>query len=175
MNLRVIEGGKHPKSKAQAAEVIGYAVESDLEGGFLVHAAPSVWACCLESAVLYETPSQAWASAKRRGSALAEAIAVVREHDGSLSWSPVADPSKATEGDWIVWFELKSGGRRLYVVKNGKSVTGSAQRTDAKGYKNKLTAEKVAQALADGTAAGVEQVTAGKKLGLVAAAAKSSN
>ncbi|NWD57167.1 hypothetical protein HX878_20765 [Pseudomonas veronii] len=164
MNLRVIEGGKHPKSKAKAAEVIGYAVESDLEGGFLVNAAPSVWAICLESAVRYETPSQAWASAKRRGSALAEAIAVVREGDGSLSWEPVADPSKSTEGDWIVWFDSKSGGGRLYVVKNGKRGTASSRRTDAKGYKNKLAAEKVAQQFADGVAAGIEQVTAGSGL-----------
>lgn len=155
MILRVIEGGKNLKSKAKAAEVIGYAVESGQECGFLVNAAPSVWAICLESAVRYDTPSQAWASAKRRGSALAEAVAVVREGDGSLSWEPVADPSKATEGDWIVWFE--SEGRRFYVV---KSRTASSKRTDAKGYKNKLAAEKVAQKFADGRAAGIEQVTA---------------
>lgn len=162
MNLRVIEGGKPPKSKAKTAVVIGYAVESDLEGGFLVNAAPSVWATCLESAVRYETPSQAWTSAKRRASALASAIAVIREGDGSLSWEPVADPSKATEGDWIVWFELKPGGGRLYVVKNGKGVAASTRRVDAKGYKNKLAAERVAKQLADGGAAGVEQIMADK-------------
>lgn len=155
MKLRVIEGGKQLKT----TEVIGYAVESDMESGFLVHAAPSVWAMCLESAVLYETPKQAWASAKRRGSAMAEAIAVIREGDGSLSWQPVADPSKAIAGDWIVWLQSEPDGSRLYVVKNGKRATVSTQPTNAKGYKNKLAAEKVAQGFVSAVATGVEQVT----------------
>jgi len=94
MKLRVIEGGKQSPSKDKAAEVIGYAVESELEEGFLIHTTPSVWLFDLESAVLYGTPSQAWTSAKRRYRAVARAVEVVREADGSLSWMPVADPAK---------------------------------------------------------------------------------
>jgi hypothetical protein len=159
MTLRVIEGGMQSPSKVKAAEVIGYAVESELEEGFLVHASPSVWHFDLASAVLYETPNQAWASAKRRSSALAKAVEVVREPDGSLSWKPAADPAKATEGDWVVWFELIPGGDRMYVVKNGKRVIASKHLADAKGYKTKLAAEMAVPKFAT-EKAGVEQLKA---------------
>ena len=142
-------------------KIIGYAVESSLEGGFLVHASPSVWVTCLESRVRYETAAQAWASAKRRGSALAFAIAVIEHDNGLLSWEPVPDPSKASGGDWIVWFELKPGTIRLYVVKTGKRMAASNQPSDAKGYKTKLSAEKVAEKLSlGGTPSGIQQITA---------------
>jgi hypothetical protein len=157
MMLRVIEGGKQSPSKVKAAEVIGYAVESELEEGFLVHASPSVWHFDLASAVLYETPNQAWASAKRRSSALAKAVEVAREPNGSLSWKDVADPAKATENDWIVWFEPKIGSKRMYLVKSGKPMRASTRRTDAKGYKTKQAAEMVARKF-DGISAGVEQL-----------------
>jgi hypothetical protein len=145
----------------QMGKIIGYAVESGLEGGFLVHASPSVWVTCLESTVRYETAALAWASAKRRGSALASAIAVIEHDDGSLSWEPIPDPSKASGGDWIVWFELKPGARRLYVVKTGKRIAASNQPGDAKGYKTRGAAEKIAEKLSlGGSPSGVQHITA---------------
>jgi|GEM_PF-3095736 len=159
MKLRVIEGGKQPSDKGKAPKVIGYAVESEHEEGFLVHASPSVWHFDIESAVLYETPAQAWASAKRRRSMRACAVEVVREGDGSLSWEPVADPATATEGDWVIWFELKTGSQRLYLVKTGKRMIASDRRTDAKRYKTKQAAEMVVRKFIECTAAGVEQLT----------------
>ncbi len=141
--------------------IIGYAVESDLEGGFLVHASPSVWVTCLESAVRYETAALAWASAKRRGSSLASAIAVIEHDDGSLSWEPIPDPSKASGGDWLVWFELKPGARRLYVVKTGERIAASNDLGDAKGYKTMEAAKEVAEKLSlGGSPSGVQQITA---------------
>ncbi len=142
-------------------KIIGYAVESGLEGGFLVQASPSVWVTCLENTVRYETAAQAWASAKRRGSALASAIAVIEHEDGSLSWEPVPDASKASGGNWIVWFELKPGAKRLYVVKTGKRLAASNHPGDAKGYKTKRSAEQVAEELSlRGNPSGIQQITA---------------
>lgn len=143
------------------AKVIGYGVESDMEGGFLAEPSPSVWVCSLESAIRYETPAQAWASAKRRPSAFASAIAITQDEDGTLSWESVPDPAKASGGDWIVWFEPKPGARRMFVMKNGKQIVASSRRSDAKGYKMKSAAEKLASQMTEkGAVAGVEQLTA---------------
>ncbi|SDJ08041.1 hypothetical protein SAMN05216588_1483 [Pseudomonas flavescens] len=141
--------------------VIGYGVESEMEGGFLIAEKPSVWGFSLESAARYDTPGEAWTAANRRQSALAVAIEIILEDDGEICWEPLPKPEKAKGGQWIVWMETTPGGRRMYVMKTGRSITLSNARSDAKGYKLKAAAEKLAAKLAEeGSATGVQQLTA---------------
>lgn len=142
-------------------KVIGYGVESGLEGGFLVDVSPSHWVYCLEAAIRYETQSQAWAAANRRQHALAAAIEIIQEEDGSLAWEPLPLPSKATSGSWVISVQLKPEARIMYVVNGGKRVKLSSERIDAKGYKLQSAAEKLARDLTEkGMLAKAEQITA---------------
>jgi hypothetical protein len=78
-----------------------------------------------------------------------------------LSWEPIPDPSKASGGDWIVWVELKPGARRLYVVKTGRRIAASNHPGEAKGYKTREAAEKVAEKSSlGGSPSEVQQITA---------------
>lgn len=141
--------------------VIGYGVESDFEGGFLVEASPSLWHYSVEAAIRYETPAQAWAAANRRQHALAAAIEIIQEEDGSLTWEPLTRPSKAEGGSWVVSVKLKPEARTMYVVSGGKRVKLSTERIDGKGYKLQSAAEKLARDLTEkGMVAKAEQITA---------------
>lgn len=141
--------------------VIGYAVESDFESGFLVEASPSIWHYSLEAAIRYETPAQAWAAANRRQHALTTAIKIIQEDDGSLIWEPLTRPNKAEGGSWVVSVQLKPEARAMYVVSGGKRVKLSTEKIDAKGYKLQSAAEKLANDLTkNGMVAKAEQLTA---------------
>jgi len=140
--------------------IVGYGVVSECKGGLLVGTSPSVWILCIESAIRYETPALAWAAANRRHQAQACAVEII-EDDGTLSWEPLPAQNKTVGGDWVVWFHLTSTAPRLFVMKSGIPMIASRSRSDAKGYKQKSAAEKLATKLSkDGTHAGVEQITA---------------
>lgn len=142
--------------------IVGYGVESEFEGGLLVATSPSIWVSCIESAIRYETPALAWAAANRRHQALASAIEIIEEEDGSLSWTPLPNPQKAVGGNWVVWLQLNPPtGPRLFVMKAGARLATSSSIRDAKGYKLKSAAEKLANKLSkNGRLAGFEQITA---------------
>lgn len=63
---------------------IGYAVYSEIEGGFLVTASPSNYLWDPSAAIMYETAARAWASANRRGPKYAVAVAIVLDESGKL-------------------------------------------------------------------------------------------
>ena len=119
------------------AERIGYAVYSEIEGGYLATASPSNYIWDPAAALLYETAAKAWASANRRGPRYAAAVAIVRDDSGRLQHEELPFPMKAAPGSWIVCIEdtgLPMG--PLYVTslsRDGKT-RASTEIRDARGF-----------------------------------------
>lgn len=130
------------------AERIGYAVYSEIEGGYLVTASPSNYIWDPAAALLYETAAKAWASANRRGPKYAAAVAIVRDDSGRLQHEELPFPMKAAPGSWIVRIEdtgLPLG--PLYVTslsRDGKT-RASTEIRDARGFSHEQALELAAQ------------------------------
>ncbi|MCS3793792.1 hypothetical protein [Aeromonas hydrophila] len=130
------------------AERIGYAVYSEIEGGYLATASPSNYLWDPSAAMMYETAAKAWASANRRGSKYAVAVAIVRDESGKLQHEELPFPMKAAPGSWIVRIEdtgLPMG--PLYVTslsRDGKT-RASTEICDARGFSHEQALELAAQ------------------------------
>lgn len=126
------------------SEHIGYAVYSKIEGGYLVTPSPSNYHWDPAAALMYETTTKAWASAKRRGPGYAIAVAIGRDEDGSLHHEDLSPPMKAASGSWIVRIEdagLPIG--PLYITslsRDGKS-RASTEICDARGFSHQQALE----------------------------------
>lgn len=129
------------------AERIGYAVYSEIEGGYLSTASPSNYLWDPSAAMMYETAAKAWASANRRGSKYAVAVAIVRDESGKLQHEELPFPMKAAPGSWIVRIEdtgLPMG--PLYVTslsRDGKT-RASTEIRDARGFSHEQAFELAA-------------------------------
>ena len=129
------------------AERIGYAVYSEIEGGYLSTASPSNYLWDPAAALLYETAAKAWASANRRGPGYAVAVAIVRDESGKLQHEELPIPMKAAPGSWIV--RLKDEGLPigpLYISslsRDGKS-RASTEIRDARGFSHEKAVELAA-------------------------------
>lgn len=130
------------------SEILGYAVYSEIENGFLVEASPSFYHWDPASAIMYDSPNDAWASASKRGHGLAEAVVIYRNNDGSLSFDTVERASKATIGSWIITVKLDISPKvSHYVTSAGKKIKLSSKEVDAKGYHKKAKADQIATTL----------------------------
>ncbi|QXB30912.1 hypothetical protein I6L35_07100 [Aeromonas sp. FDAARGOS 1405] len=143
------------------SEVLGYAVYSEIENGFLVEASPSFYHWDPASAIMYANPDDAWASASRRGNGLAEAVVIYRNVDGSLSFDAIERAGKAPIGSWIVTVKLDISPKvPHYVTSAGKKIKLSSKEVDAKGYHTKAKADQIAITLnkVEGITASVYEV-----------------
>lgn len=126
------------------SELIGYAVYSEIEGGYLVTESPSNYLWDPAAAIVYETAAKAWASAKRRGAGYAIAVAINRNANGYLQHEQISPPMKAPPGSWIVKIEghgLPTG--PLYIAsltKDGK-FRASSEIHEARGFDHEQATE----------------------------------
>lgn len=129
------------------SERIGYAVYSEIEGGYLVTASPSNYLWDPAAALMYETAAKAWASANRRGPGYAVAVAIVRDKSGEILHEDLPIPMKASPGSWIVRIQdegLPLG--PLYISslnRDGKS-RASTEIRDARGFSHEKAVELAA-------------------------------
>ncbi|GAA4493528.1 hypothetical protein [Pseudaeromonas paramecii] len=130
------------------AERIGYAVYSEFERGYLVNTSPSIYLWDPSAAILYETPAKAWASANRRESGYAVAVAIVREGDGSLQHEELAIPMRAKPGTWIVTLLSPTSFKQPHYIttvnRDGKGYKLSIARHDARGFSHEQAKELAA-------------------------------
>lgn len=144
-------------------KTIGYSVISDLEEGFLVQAAPSVWHFSIDSAIRYETEKEAWAAANRRKFALAASIRIIEDDEGTLDYERLEPTIKAKGGSWIVKVSLeRPADRTHYLIRAGRKITISTLRQDAKGYTTEGAAQRAADLVSSSPTmkAQIERVTA---------------
>ncbi len=126
---------------------IGYAVYSEIECGYLVTASPSNYFWDPATALMYETEIKAWASANRRGSGYAVAVAIVLDENGSLHHEELPIPMKAAPDSWIV--RIKDEGLLIgpfYISslsRDGKS-RASTEIRDARGFSHEKAVELAA-------------------------------
>ena len=130
-------------------ERIGYAVYSEFESGYLVNASPSIYLWDPTAALLYDTEAKAWASAKRRDSGYAVAVAIVRHEDGSLLHEELSIPMRAKPGSWIVSLVRSASlNQPLFITtvnRDGKGYKLSTERHDARGFSLEQAQEQVAK------------------------------
>lgn len=130
------------------SEHIGYAVYSEIEGGYLITASPSNYLWDPSAAIMYETAAKAWASANRRGPRYAVAVAIVRDESGKFQHEELPFPMKAAPGRWIVRIEdTGSPMGPLYVTsqsRDGKT-RASTEIRDARGFSHEQALELAAQ------------------------------
>ena len=144
-------------------KTIGYSVISDLEEGFLVQTAPSVWHFSIDSAIRYETEKEAWAAANRRKFALAAPVRIIEDDEGTLDYERLESIVKAKGGSWIVKVTLERPADRIhYLMSAGKKITISTSRQDAKGYTTEGAAQRAADMVSSSPTmkAQIERVTA---------------
>lgn len=130
------------------AERIGYAVYSEIEGGYLVTASPSNYLWDPEAALLYETATKAWVSANRRGPRYAVAVAIVRDESGKFQHEELPFPMKAAPGSWIVCIEdtgLPMGPLYIASLSRDGKTRASAEIRDARGFSHEQALELATQ------------------------------
>lgn len=144
------------------SERIGYAVYSEIEGGYLVTASPSNYHWDPAAAMMYETAVKAWASANRRGPGYAVAVAIIRDESGKLQHEELPIPMKAAPGSWIVRINdegLPIGPLYISSLSRDGKTRASTEIRDARGFTNEQATELAASfECKQGRSISVEQV-----------------
>ena len=119
-------------------EALGYAVYSEFENGYLAVASPSSYHWDPATAILYESPEKARASAKRRGAGYATAVVMMRYDDGSLGHEDIPPTMKAKPGSWIVRIDYPFSPTKSHFVtslsRDGGKCGLSTEQHDARGF-----------------------------------------